>query len=306
MEKLTWGLRGVILPIITPFRTDLSIDWDGLGQLIEYYVENVRSDGIVPCGTTGESPTLSHEEHAEVIRFVVEQVHGRVPIIAGAGSNSTREAIELTRAARDLGVDATLQVCPYYNKPTQQGLFDHFAAIAAEVDLPMILYNIPGRTSRNIEPATIVRLWRELPQVVGLKDAANDLHQAMTVLRETDRETFSVYSGEDIMTFSLLGLGGAGAIAAVAHVIGREVREMCDAVWTGELERAAAIHFSLMPVIDALFVEPNPIPVKQAVAWMGLPAGPLRAPLGPMSEAGQQVLRRAMAEGGWLPEGQLK
>lgn len=302
MEKLTWGLRGVILPIITPFRPDLSIDWDGLADLVEYYVEDVRSDGIVPCGTTGESPTLSHEEHAEVIRFVVERVKGRVPVIAGAGSNSTREAIELTRASRDLGVDATLQVCPYYNKPTQAGLFAHFAAIAADVDLPIILYNIPGRTARNIDPATIVRLWREVPQIVGLKDASNDLVQAMTVLRETDRDTFSVYSGEDVMTFSLLCLGGAGAIAAVAHVIGREVREMCDAVWAADLDRAARLHFSVMPIIEALFLEPNPIPVKQAVAWMGLPAGPLRPPLGAMSDAGQQVLRRAMAEGGWLGE----
>ncbi len=233
MKKLAWGLKGVVLPIITPFHPDLSIDWEGLGDLIEYYIEDVRTDGIVPCGTTGESPTLSHAEHAEVIRFVVERVKGRVPVIAGAGSNSTREAIELTRASRDLGVDATLQVCPYYNKPTQTGLFDHFSAIAADVDLPIILYNIPGRTARNIDPATIVRLWREVPQIVGLKDASNDLVQAMTVLRETDRDTFSVYSGEDVMTFSLLCLGAAGAIAAVAHVIGPEIREMCDAVWAG-------------------------------------------------------------------------
>jgi 4-hydroxy-tetrahydrodipicolinate synthase len=301
MRKLAWGLRGVILPIITPFRDDMSIDWDGLADLVEHYVGDVGCDGIVPCGTTGESPTLSHPEHAEVIRFVTERVARRVPVIAGTGSNSTLEAMELTRAARDVGVDATLQVCPYYNKPTQQGIFHHFQAIAEAVDLPMILYNIPGRTSRNIDPETIIRLWREVPQVIGLKDASNDLHQAMVVLRETDPKTFQVYSGEDVMTFSLLCLGAVGAIAAVAHVVGREVRAMCDAVWAGDLAEAARLHFALMPVVDALFVEPNPIPVKQALTWMSLPAGPLRPPMEAMSESGQKVLREAMVAGGWLP-----
>jgi 4-hydroxy-tetrahydrodipicolinate synthase len=303
MRKLAWDLRGVIVPIITPFRDDLSIDWDGLGDLVDHYVEDIGSDGIVPCGTTGESPTLSHKEHADVIRFVTKRVGGRVPVIAGTGSNSTQEAVELTRAAKEVGVDATLQVCPYYNKPTQEGISHHFEAIADAVDLPMILYNIPGRTSRNIDPGTIIRLSEEVPQIVGLKDASNDLHQAMLVLRETDRDTFQVYSGEDVMTFSLLCLGAAGAIAAVAHVVGREVRAMCDAVWAGDLAEAARIHFSLNPVIDALFVEPNPIPVKQALAWMGLPAGPLRPPLETLSPSGQATLRAAMEQGGWLPAG---
>ena len=298
--KLAWGLRGVIVPLITPFNDDLSVDWTGLRTLVDYYVEEMGCDGLVPCGTTGESPTLSPEEHADVIRVVAEQAKGRVPVIAGTGSNSTREAIELTKAARDAGVDATLQVCPYYNKPTQLGIFNHFKAIADAVDLPMILYNIPGRTSRNIEPGTIIRLWKEIPQVVGLKDAAGDLHQTMQVLRSTDRATFQLYSGEDILTFTLLCHGGAGAIAAVAHVVGKEVTEMCRAVWAGRLEDAARIHFHIMPVVDALFLEPNPIPVKQAVAWMGLPAGPLRPPLERMSEGAAQVLREAMIAGGWL------
>lgn len=302
MGKLEWGLRGVIVPLVTPFQEDLGIDWDGLRRLVDFYIEDFACDGLVPCGTTGESPTLSHQEHEDVIKVVTEHTAGRVPVIAGAGSNSTREAIELTRAAKEAGVDATLQVCPYYNKPSQEGIFNHFRAIGEAVDLPMVLYNIPGRTGRNIDPGTIIRLWAEVPQVVGLKDASGDLVQAMAVLRGTERDSFQVYSGEDIMTFALLCLGGAGAIAAVAHVVGREVKDMCSAVWSGDYERARELHFSTMPVVEALFVEPNPTPVKQALEWMGLPAGPLRPPLERMSERGQAVLRAAMEAGGWIEQ----
>jgi len=300
VKKLEWGLRGVIIPLITPFHDDLSVDWQGLRRLVDWAIEDLKMDGVVPCGTTGESPTLSHEEHAEVIRVVTEQVRRRVPVIAGTGSNSTREAVELTLAAKEAGVDATLQVCPYYNKPTQEGLYQHFNAVAQATDLPMILYNIPGRTARNIDPGTIIRLAAEVPQVIGLKDASADLHQAMEVLRGTDRAWFKVYSGEDIMTYPLLCLGGDGAIAAVAHVVGREVSAMCRAVWDGDLAEARRLHFHTMPVIDALFVEPNPIPVKEAVGWMDLPAGPVRPPLTRLAADGQQRLREAMQAGGWL------
>lgn len=300
VQKVNWGLRGVIIPLITPFLDDLSVDYRGLARLVDYYIEEVGCDGIVPCGTTGESATLSHKEHADVIKAVVEQTRGRVPVIASAGSNSTQEAVELTRLAEELGADATLQVGPYYNKPTQQGLFNHFAAIAKVSHLPMILYNIPGRTSRNIEPETIIRLWEEVPEVVGLKDASADLHQAMRILQRTDRDTFQVYSGEDIMTLSLLCHGAAGAIAAVAHVVGREVKAMCEAVWTDRLAEARRIHYQIMDVVDALFVEPNPTPVKQAVEWLGLPAGPLRPPLERLTPSGQAILRSAMVTGGWL------
>ncbi|MHB8868264.1 MAG: 4-hydroxy-tetrahydrodipicolinate synthase [Thermoleophilia bacterium] len=302
VAKMEWGLRGVIVPLVTPFHDDMSmsIDWDGLRCLVDFYIEDFGCDGLVPCGTTGESPTLSHQEHEDVIRVVTEHTAGRVPVIAGAGSNSTREAVALTQAAKAAGVDATLQVCPYYNKPSQDGIFNHFRAIGEAVDLPMILYNIPGRTGRNIDPSTIVRLSENVPQVVGLKDASGDLQQAMLVLRGTDRDSFQVYSGEDIMTFALLCHGGAGAIAAVAHVVGREVKEMCTAVWSGNLERARELHFLTMPVVDALFIEPNPTPVKQALEWMGLPAGPLRPPLERMTERGQAILRAAMETGGWI------
>jgi 4-hydroxy-tetrahydrodipicolinate synthase len=300
VDKVEWGLRGVILPLVTPFNDDLSVDFTGLDRLVDYFIEEVGCDGLVPCGTTGESPTLSHQEHVDVIRAVVNRARGRVPVIASTGSNSTREAISLTRLAEQLGADATLQVGPYYNKPTQEGLFNHFTAIAQASGLPMILYNIPGRTSRNIEPQTIARLWREVPQVVGLKDASGDLHQAMEIYRSTDPGTFCLYSGEDVMTFGLLCHGAAGAIAAVAHVVGKEVKALCDAVWTGRIDEARALHYQIMGITDALFVEPNPTPVKQALEWLGLPAGPLRPPLERLTPAGQEVLSAAMRSGGWL------
>ncbi|NLT34570.1 MAG: 4-hydroxy-tetrahydrodipicolinate synthase [Gaiellales bacterium] len=302
MKKLAWGLRGVILPLITPFCEDLSVDYAGLAHLVDHYVDTVKCEGLCACGTTGESPTLTHQEHKEIIRFIVDRVGGRVPVIAGTGSNSTAEAIELTADAKAAGVDATLQVCPYYNKPTQEGIFRHFQAVAEAVDLPQIIYNIPGRAARNIEPATLVRLWREVPQVVGVKDASGDLHQAMEILLAAGGEGFAVYSGEDILTFDLLCHGSHGAIAAVAHVVGREISAMCRAVWSGELTEARRVHYQTMRVVEALFAEPNPIPVKQAVEWLGLPAGPLRPPLGRMSEAGQEILRSAMVAGGWLPK----
>lgn len=299
-QKVRWDLRGVIVPLITPFNEDLSVDFAGLAELVDYCIEEMGCDGLVPCGTTGESPTLSHAEHGEVIRAVIRQTKNRVPVIASSGSNSTREAVEMTRSAAEAGADATLQVGPYYNKPSQDGLFNHFAAIAAASDLPIIIYNIPGRTCRNIEPGTIARLWREVPTVVGLKDCSNDLHQTMEIYRATDPDTFKIYCGEDLMTFALLCHGSAGAIAAVAHVLGREVKAMCEAVWAGRLEEARDLHYRTMDLVEALFCEPNPTPVKQALRWLGLPAGSVRPPLEPLTPAGQETLRSAMQAGEWL------
>jgi 4-hydroxy-tetrahydrodipicolinate synthase len=298
--KVKWDLRGVIVPLITPFKEDLSLDRAGLATLVDYFVEEKGCDGLVPCGTTGESPTLSHEEHVDVIKVVVKQARGRVPVIASTGSNSTKEAVELTRSAEEAGADATLQVGPYYNKPTQEGLFEHFAEIGSATGLPLIIYNIPGRTGRNIEPKTIIRLWSDIPTVVGLKDCSNDLHQTMAVYRGTDPETFKIYCGEDLMTYALLCHGSAGAIAAVAHVIGPEVKAMCEAVWSGRVDEARSIHYRTMDLVSALFIEPNPTPVKQALEWLGLPAGPPRPPLQRLSAGAQQVLRKAMRAGGWL------
>jgi 4-hydroxy-tetrahydrodipicolinate synthase len=267
---------------------------------VDYFIEEKGVDGLVPCGTTGESATLSHSEHIEVIAAVIKQARGRVPVIASTGSNSTQEAIELTSLAEQAGADATLQVGPYYNKPTQNGLYNHFAEVARATKLPVLIYNIPGRTSRNIEPDTIIRLWRDLPNIVGLKDCSNDLHQTMQIYRGTDPKTFKIYSGEDVMTLSLVCHGAAGAIAAVGHVVAPEVKAMCEAVWAGRMQEALSIHYGIMDVVDALFVEPNPTPVKQALEWLGLPAGPLRPPLEHMSAKGQEVLRLAMQAGGWL------
>lgn len=300
VNKVEWGLRGVIVPLVTPFEDDLSVDFKGVAKLVDYCIEELGCDGLVPCGTTGESPTLSHQEHIEVIQAVVRQARGRVPVIASAGSNSTKEAVQLTTMAAAAGADATLQVGPYYNKPTQEGLFNHFAAVATAAPLPLIIYNIPGRTARNIEPQTIARLWAEIPNVVGLKDCSNDIHQMMSIYRSTDPETFKIYCGEDVMTFSLLCHGGAGAIAAVAHVVGKEVKDMCHAVWEGRLAEARELHYRIMDVVDALFIEPNPTPVKQALDWLGLPGGPLRPPLERMTPQGQEILRRALKTGGWL------
>ncbi len=300
MKKTEWDVRGVIVPLITPFKADLSVDYEGLATLVDYFIEEVGCDALLPCGTTGESPTLSYREHVDVIRTVVDRCKGRVPVIASAGSNSTQEAVQLTRMAQEVGADATLQVGPYYNKPTQEGIFNHYSAIAEASRLPLIIYNIPGRTGRNIEPQTIARLWEATPNVIGLKDCSNDVHQTMMIYCSTDPETFKIYCGEDIMTFTLLCHGSAGAIAAVAHVVGREVKAMCDAVWSGRLSEARDIHYRIMDVVDALFVEPNPTPVKQALEWLGLPAGPLRPPLERMTPAGQEILRTALKAGAWL------
>lgn len=287
-----WNLKGCFIPVITPFKDDFSVDVPGLRTLVDYCIEDQKADAIVPVGTTGESPTLSHEEHIEVIRVVFEQTRGRVPVIAGTGSNSTKEAIELTRAAAEVGVDGSLQVSPYYNRPSQAGIIQHFQAVAASTALPLILYNIPGRTGRNIDPPTIVQL-AQVDNIVGLKDAAGDLIQTMAIIKDRPGG-FAVYSGEDALTFPMLALGGEGVIAASAHVVGLDMGEMCRLAFERKFEEARAIHFRVLEIINALFCEPNPVPVKQALTWMGLPAGPVRLPLVGMSEAGRKTLRAAL------------
>lgn len=294
-------LRGCHIPLVTPFLEDGRIDEPGLRILVNHLIEVEKVDGLVPCGTTGESPTLTHEEHGRVIQIVVEEARGRVPVIAGTGSNSTAEAIEMTRHAEQVGADATLQVCPYYNKPTQEGLLAHFRAVAQNTRLPIVLYNIPGRTGRNIEPETVVEL-SKLDRIVGIKDACGDLTQTMRILEGTrnGRKPFYVLSGEDALTFPMMALGGHGVICAVGNVIGREYREMVHLMLDGRLEEAREIHFRTLPVVRALFIETNPVPVKEALNLMGLPAGPLRLPLTPMKPANREVLREALREIGRL------
>jgi 4-hydroxy-tetrahydrodipicolinate synthase len=293
MAQQNWS--GIHIPIITPFKDDYSIDADGLRRLVDYLIDEQKADSLVPCGTTGESPTLSHEEHNRVIDLVIKAVNGRVPVIAGTGSNSTREAIEMTRHAEQAGAAASLQVCPYYNKPEQHGLLAHFEAIAKSTSLPLILYNIPGRTGRLIEVKTLLEL-AKIDNIVGVKDAAANINQTMALLAATRHmsKKFYVLCGEDALTFSSLCLGGDGAIAAVGHVIGKELHEMLLACARGDYKAAQDLHFRTLDVVNALFIETNPVPVKTALELMGLPAGTLRLPLVPMRPETREVLRKAL------------
>jgi 4-hydroxy-tetrahydrodipicolinate synthase len=293
MVQHNWS--GVHIPIITPFRDDTSVDEDGLRRLVDYLIEEQKADSLVPCGTTGESPTLSPQEHHRVIELVIEAAAGRVPVIAGTGSNSTREAIEMTKHAEQAGAAASLQVCPYYNKPEQHGLVAHFEAIARETSLPLILYNIPGRTGRLIEVKTLLEL-AQVDNIIGVKDAAANINQTMALLAATRTmsKKFYVLCGEDALTFSSLCLGGDGAIAAVGHVIGKELHEMLQAFARGDYKAAQDIHFRTLDVVNALFIETNPVPVKTALELMGHPAGRLRLPLVPMRPQNREVLRQAL------------
>jgi len=293
MAQDNWS--GIHIPIITPFKDDYSIDEDGLHRLVDYCIEEQKADGLVPCGTTGESPTLSHEEHYRVIDIVIKAAAGRVPVIAGTGSNSTREAINMTKHAEHAGAAASLQVTPYYNKPEQHGLIAHFEAIAKNTSLPIILYNIPGRTGRLIDVKTMLEL-AKIDNIIGVKDAAANINQSMALLQVTRTlsKKFYVLSGEDALTYPLLCLGGDGAIAAVAHVIGPELHEMMQAIARSDYKTAQDIHFRTLDVVNALFIETNPVPVKTAMAMMGRPAGKLRLPLVPMRPETREHLRQCL------------
>ena len=295
MSQHNW--TGIHIPIITPFNDDDSIDEAGLRRLVDYLIEEQKADSLVPCGTTGESPTLSDVEQQRVIKIVIDAAAGRVPIIAGTGSNSTHHAIEMTKHAEQAGAAASLQVCPYYNKPEQEGLMAHFEAIAASTALPLILYNIPGRTGRLIEAETLIQL-AQVDNIVGVKDAAANLNQTMALLaatRQMDKK-FYVLCGEDALTFSSLCLGGDGAVAAVSHVIGKELHEMMQAFARGDLKTAQDIHFRTLDIVNVLFIETNPVPIKTALEMMGQPAGKPRLPLTPMRPATRDVLRKALQE----------
>jgi 4-hydroxy-tetrahydrodipicolinate synthase len=288
---------GIHIPIITPFKDDFGVDEDALRRLVDYLIEEQKADSLVPCGTTGESPTLSHEEHHRVIDVVIEAAAGRVPVMAGTGSNSTQEAIEMTKHAEQAGAAASLQVCPYYNKPEQAGLIAHFETIANHTSLPLIIYNIPGRTGRLIEVNTLRRL-AQIDNIIGVKDAAANINQTMALLaatRSMDKK-FYILCGEDPLTFLSLCLGGDGAIAATAHVIGKELHEMMQAFARSDYKAAQDIHFRTLDIVNALFIETNPVPVKTAMEMMGQPAGKLRLPLVPMRPDTREVLRKALQE----------
>ena len=285
---------GTYTALVTPFRTDGSLDLDTLAKLVEWQIAS-GVDGLVPCGSTGEAATLSHEEHVRVVRHVVEVAHKRVPVVAGAGSNSTREAIELTSAARSAGADAALLISPYYNKPTQEGIFQHYRAVAHETRLPIIVYNIPGRTASRIEPDTIARLSR-VPGIAGLKESGGELIATSETIAQA-APSFAVLSGDDALTLPMLAIGARGAISTVANVAPAMAAELTRSHAAGDHARARALHYELMPVTQSLFIESNPIPVKTALAILGrIPCASLRLPLTEISKANRDRLEAALAE----------
>jgi 4-hydroxy-tetrahydrodipicolinate synthase len=284
--------KGVITALVTPFRDD-RIDEEALRRLVD---EQIRAgiDGLVPVGTTGESPTLSTEEHIRVVEIVVQETRKRVPVLAGTGGNATREAIELTQAAKAVGADGTLQVTPYYNKPTQDGLFRHFKAVADAAPLPMVVYNVPGRTGCDLLPDTIARLC-ELPLVVGVKEATGNLQRAAQIIsRVGDR--LSLLSGDDATAFPFYALGGNGCISVVSNVAPADMAAMWDAAAAGNWGKARELHYKLFPLSEGLFIEANPIPVKAALAMMGKIADEIRPPLYPMAGAGREKVRKILAD----------
>lgn len=283
--------RGAFVAIVTPFTED-GVDEKGLRDLIEFQIEN-GTHGIVPCGTTGESATMSHVEHHRVVEITIEQVNGRVPVLAGTGSNSTSEAIALTRHAKEAGVDGVLMVTPYYNKPSQEGLFQHYRAIAEAVDVPIILYNVPGRTSCNLLPATVARL-AAIDTIVGVKEATADLNQISEIIRLCPAD-FAVMSGDDFTCMPTVAIGGTGVISVTSNIAPKDMADMMNAALAGDWDRARQIHYKLFPLLKAMFYETNPVPVKTAVAMMGkIASGTPRLPLCEMSEENQQKLHEAL------------
>lgn len=286
--------KGAIVAIVTPFK-DRKIDEEAFRELIEMQIENGTA-GIVPCGTTGESATLSHEEHDLVIEIAIDAVKKRVPVIAGTGSNSTAEALRLTKHAYEAGADGALLVCPYYNRPTQEGLFQHFKTIAENVPIPLIPYNIPGRTGVNLLPETVRRLSR-IPNIVGIKEASGSLKQIMDVINLCGSE-FDVLSGDDVITLPLMVLGGKGVISVVSNVAPRDMSDILSAFEKGDMERAKELHYKMMPLMDMLFIETNPVPVKAALYMMGKIEYELRLPLCKMSDGNYDKLRKTLVDYG--------
>jgi 4-hydroxy-tetrahydrodipicolinate synthase len=290
-------ITGSIVAIVTPMHEDGSLDLDRYRALIDWHVASGTA-AIVAVGTTGESPTVDVEEHVTLIRVAVEHAAGRVPVIAGTGGNSTREAIELTRHAREVGAAATLQVVPYYNKPGQEGLYRHFRAVAESVDLPQILYNVPGRTVADLSNDTIARL-AQVPGIVGLKDATGDLPRASDLLVRVPA-SFALYSGNDDSALALMAVGGHGVISVTANVAPREMAQLCAAALAGDLKGARAINDRLLPLHARLFVEANPIPVKWALQRMGRLGAGIRLPMTPLEPRHHEVVEAALRRSGVL------
>ncbi len=291
------AIVGSIVALVTPMHPDGNVDFDALRRLIDWHIAE-GTDCIGVVGTTGESPTLSVDEHWEVIRVSVEHAGDRVPIMAGTGANSTREAIEHARYAKQIGAACSLSVVPYYNKPSQEGLFRHFEAIADAVDLPMVLYNVPGRTVADLLPETVLRL-AKLPGIVGIKEASGDIERAAWLIKHAPKG-FSIYSGDDGTAVALMLLGGHGNVSVTANVAPRAMHELCMAAIEGNARAATALHFKLLSLHRQLFSEPSPAPAKWAMARLGLCSDALRLPIVPLTAAGQVLVEQAMRDAGLL------
>jgi 4-hydroxy-tetrahydrodipicolinate synthase len=289
--------RGAFVAIVTPF-TDGRVDEQALVDLIEFHIAN-GTHGIVPCGTTGESATMSHDEHHRVVELTVKTVNGRVPVVAGSGSNSTAEAIDLTRHARQAGADGALMVSPYYNKPSQEGLYQHYKAVAEAVDIPIILYNVPSRTSSNILPATVARL-AGVDNIVGIKEATGDLNQISEVIRLCP-DDFAVMSGDDFTSMPTVLLGATGVISVTSNVAPKDMAQMMDAALAGDLATARSLHYKLFPLMQAMFYDTNPVPAKKSLELMGkIKSGTPRLPLYPMNDETLVRLKAALADYGLI------
>lgn len=285
---------GSMVALVTPFKNG-QVDWPALEGLVDLHLKS-GTDGIVPCGTTGESATLSHQEHDDVIKAVIRAVNKRVPVIAGTGSNSTDEAVRLTREAEKSGADGALMISPYYNRPTQEGIYQHYKKVASQVGIPIIVYNIPGRTGSKIEPETLARL-AEIDNIAGVKEATGSVDQAIDVIRLCG-DRLAVFSGEDSLIFSLMALGGKGVISTVANVAPKQTAELTTACLLGNWEKGRELQLALIPLIRSLFIETNPIPVKTALSLMGRCGGELRLPLTPMAEGNLGKLKQALRDFG--------
>lgn len=282
--------QGSIVALVTPFKQG-ELDEKALRDLVEFHIAE-GTNAIVPCGTTGESATLSHEEHCRVIEIVINQAKKRLPVIAGAGSNSTKEAVFLTEHAKKSGADAVLSITPYYNKPTQAGLYQHFKTIAEQVDIPIVLYNVPGRTGVNMLPDTVVEL-SKIKNIVGVKEASGSLDQAGAILQHTD-DSFDIISGEDSLTFPMMAMGAKGVISVTANVAPKKMAQMCKAVLENNMIEARKLHYELIDLSKAVFYETNPIPAKKAVYLMGLIENEIRLPLVEMTKENTEKLKTVM------------
>ncbi len=289
-----FNVRGSVIAMITPFKNNgKEVDYESFKKLIDYQIEN-GTDAILVCGTTGESPTLTYEEHESVIKFAVDYVNGRVPVIAGTGANSLHEAIELTGFAKEVGADAALVVVPYYNKPNQEGIYRHYKTLAKEVDIPIIVYNIPGRTCREIEVSTLARLREECPNIVGSKESVGNMDR-ISEIKQTLGEDFIVLSGDDSLTLPMMSLGADGVISVANHILPKEVKAMVSAALEGDFKTARELHYKLFPLFKAMFMDTNPIPVKTAAWMLGLiEEKSFRLPLCEMSPEKEEKLREVL------------